>query len=117
MKDSIDPVKTCGIGPTRDIVAIDQLWDAYAHNLDSGDADGVADLFTDDGGYILLYNNRKTQTLDPMGYSPNSATDGKGGKVGGERPPCVCAERALGPFACHIRDAPISSRRSCGAIW
>jgi hypothetical protein len=82
-KEAIDPVKTCGVGPTRDIVAIDQLWDAYAHNLDSGDADGVADLFTDDGGYILLYNNRKTRTLDPMGYSPNSATDGKGGTVGG----------------------------------
>jgi hypothetical protein len=82
-KEAIDPVKTCGVGPTTDIIAIDQLWDAYAHNLDSGDADGVADLFTDDGGYILLYNNRKTQTLDPMGYSPNSATDGKGGKVGG----------------------------------
>jgi SnoaL-like domain len=82
-ENSIDPVKTCGIGPTRDIVAIDQLWDAYAHNLDSGDADGVADLFTEGGGYILLYNNRKTQTLDPMGYSPNSATDGKGGTVGG----------------------------------
>src|ERR1700680_5256839 len=80
---SLDPFKTCGAGPTKDIIAIDQLWDAYAHNLDSGDADGVADLFTDDGGYILLYNNRKTQTLDPMGYSPNSAKDGKGGKVGG----------------------------------
>jgi hypothetical protein len=82
-QQTIDPVKTCGIGPVKDIVAIDQLWDAYAHNLDSGDANGVADLFTDDGGYILLYNNRKTQTLDPMGYSPNSATNGQGGIPGG----------------------------------
>jgi hypothetical protein len=81
--EEIDPVKTCGVGSARDIVAIDQLWDAYAHNLDSGDADGVADLFVPGGGYILLYNNRKTQTLDPMGYSPNSASDGKGGIIGG----------------------------------
>jgi hypothetical protein len=82
-EQAIDPVKTCGVGPAEDIVAIDQLWDAYAHNLDSKDADGVADLFVPGGGYILLYNNRKTQTLDPMGYSPNSALDGKGGTVGG----------------------------------
>ena len=81
--EEIDPVKTCGVGSARDIVAIDQLWDAYAHNLDSGDADGVADLFAPGGGYILLYNNRKTQTLDPMGYSPNSASDGTGGTIGG----------------------------------
>jgi hypothetical protein len=80
---AIDPVKTCGVGPVGDIVAIDQLWDAYAHNLDSGDANGVADLFVPGGGYVLLYNNRQTQTLDPMGYSPNSAVDGKGGTVGG----------------------------------
>jgi hypothetical protein len=80
---TIDPVKTCGVGAANDIVAIDQLWDAYAHNLDSGDANGVANLFVPGGGYILLYNNRKTQTLDPMGFSPNSASDGKGGTVGG----------------------------------
>jgi SnoaL-like domain len=80
---SPDPFKTCGAGPTKDIIAIDQLWDAYAHNLDAGAADGVADLFTDDGGYILLYNNRKTQTLDPMGYSPNSSVNGTGGTPGG----------------------------------
>jgi hypothetical protein len=82
-QQTIDPVKTCGVGPVADIVAIDQLWDAYAHNLDSKDAQGVANLFTDGGGYILLYNNRVTQTLDPMGYSPNSAIDGKGGTIGG----------------------------------
>jgi SnoaL-like domain len=81
--NQIDPVKTCGVGPTSDIVAIDQLWDAYAHNLDSGDADGVADLFVPGGGYILLYNDRKTQTLDPMGYSPNGALNGQGGTAGG----------------------------------
>jgi hypothetical protein len=81
--DQIDPVKTCGVGPTEDIVAIDQLWDAYAHNLDSGDANGVANLFVPGGGYILLYNNRKTQALDSMGYSPNSASNGEGGTVGG----------------------------------
>jgi SnoaL-like domain len=80
---TIDPVKTCGVGPTRDIVAIDQLWDAYAHNLDSGDAEGVANLFTKDGGYILLYNNRVTQTLDPMGYSPTTTGNGTGGTLGG----------------------------------
>jgi hypothetical protein len=80
---TIDPVKTCGVGPTGDIIAIDQLWDAYAHNLDSGDAEGVADLFTDGGGYILLYNNRTTQTLDPMGYSPTTTGNGTGGTVGG----------------------------------
>ncbi|HTY55745.1 MAG TPA: nuclear transport factor 2 family protein [Candidatus Binataceae bacterium] len=79
----IDPVKTCGVGPAEDIVAIDQLWDAYAHNLDSGDANGVADLFADNGGYILLYNNRQTQTLVPMGYSPNGATSGTDGTSGG----------------------------------
>src|SRR5580704_16069819 len=82
-RSEINPVKTCGVGPTRDIIAIDQLWDAYAHNLDSGDADGVADLFVPGGGYILLYNNRKTQALDPMGFSPNSATNGQGGTPGG----------------------------------
>jgi hypothetical protein len=80
---TIDPVKTCGVGPTGDIVAIDQLWDAYAHNLDSGDAEGVANLFTKDGGYILLYNNRVTQTLDPMGYSPTTTGNGTGGTLGG----------------------------------
>jgi hypothetical protein len=42
----VNPVKTCGVGPTKDIVAIDQLWDVYAHNLDAGDAEGVANLFT-----------------------------------------------------------------------
>src|SRR5271169_2375387 len=81
--NQIDPVKTCGVGPTSDIVAIDQLWDAYAHNLDSGDANGVANLFVPGGGYILLYNDRKTQTLDSMGYSPNSALNGEGGTAGG----------------------------------
>jgi hypothetical protein len=80
---AINPVKTCGVGPTKDIVAIDQLWDAYAHNLDSQDANGVADLFTDDGGYILLYNNRVTQTLEPMGYSPTTTGNGTGGTPGG----------------------------------
>jgi hypothetical protein len=79
----IDQVKTCGVGPTEDIIAIDQLWDAYAHNLDAKDAEGVAALFGKGGGYILLYNNRETQTLDPMGYSPNGAVDGKGGTPGG----------------------------------
>ncbi len=79
----IDPVKTCGVGPTGDIVAIDQLWDAYAHNLDAGDAEGVANLFTDGGGYILLYNNRVTQTLDPMGYSPTTTGNGTSGSPGG----------------------------------
>ena len=79
----IDPVKTCGVGSADDIIEIDQLWDQYAHNLDSKDAEGVADLFASNGGYILLYNNRVTQTLDPMGYSPNSALDGKGGTPGG----------------------------------
>jgi hypothetical protein len=82
-KQPIDPVKTCGVGPAADIVAIDQLWDAYAHNLDSGDANGVADLFADGGGYILLYNDRLAQTLDPMGYSPNAALNGAGGTPGG----------------------------------
>jgi hypothetical protein len=81
--NQIDPVKTCGVGPTSDIVAIDQLWDAYAHNLDSGDANGVANLFVPGGGYILLYNDRNTQTLDSMGYSPNSALNGAGGTAGG----------------------------------
>ena len=79
----INPVKTCGVGPTDDIVAIDQLWDAYAHNLDSGDAKGVADLFTKDGGYILLYNNLVTQTLVPMGYSPTTTGNGTSGTPGG----------------------------------
>ncbi len=79
----INPVKTCGVGPTDDIVAIDQLWDAYAHNLDSGDAKGVANLFTHDGGYILLYNNRVTQTLVPMGYSPTTTGNGTSGTPGG----------------------------------
>jgi hypothetical protein len=81
--ETIDPFKTCGVGSTKDIIAIDQLWDAYAHNLDSSDGEGVANLFTDDGGYILLYNNRKTQTLDPMGYSPTTTGNGTGGTVGG----------------------------------
>jgi hypothetical protein len=71
------------VGPTQDIVAIDQLWDAYAHNLDAGDAQGVADLFTKDGGYILLYNNRVTQKLDPMGYSPTTTGNGTAGTPGG----------------------------------
>lgn len=26
--ETIDPFKTCGVGSTKDIVAIDQLWDA-----------------------------------------------------------------------------------------
>jgi len=82
-QQAIDPVKTCGVGPTADIVAIDQLWDAYAHNLDSGDAKGVANLFTDNGGYILLYNNLATQTLDPMGYSPTTTGNGTSGTPGG----------------------------------
>jgi SnoaL-like domain len=79
----INPVKTCGVGPTQDIVAIDQLWDAYAHNLDAGDAQGVANLFTKKGGYILLYNNRVTQMLDPMGYSPTTTGNGTAGTPGG----------------------------------
>lgn len=82
-RHQIDPVKTCGIGPTSDIVAIDQLWDAYAHNLDSKDAQGVANLFTKNGGYVLLYNNRVTQKLDPMGYSPTTTGDGTLGIPGG----------------------------------
>jgi hypothetical protein len=82
-KGQINPVKTCGVGPTSDIVAIDQLWDAYAHNLDSGDAQGVANLFTENGGYILLYNNRVTQTLVPMGYSPTTTGNGTAGTPGG----------------------------------
>ena len=40
-------------------------------------------MFTDGGGYILLYNNRVTQTLDPMGYSPTTTGNGTGGTPGG----------------------------------
>src|SRR5262245_17510911 len=29
-----------------DIIAIERIWSAYAHYLDSGDAEGVASLFT-----------------------------------------------------------------------
>jgi hypothetical protein len=64
-----------------DIVAIDQIWDAYAHYLDSGDAEGVASLFTPTGGYVLGYANRDTQQVEPLGYSPSP--DGVSGTPGG----------------------------------
>jgi hypothetical protein len=68
---TIDPVKTCGVGPTGDIIAIDQLWDAYAHNLDSGDAEGVADLFTDGGGTrsFSLFSTISTTVFRPISRS------------------------------------------------
>jgi hypothetical protein len=64
-----------------DIVAIDQVWSAYAHYLDSGDAEGVASLFTPTGGYVLGYADRTTQTVKPLGYSPSA--DGTSGTAGG----------------------------------
>jgi hypothetical protein len=68
---------------TADIVAIDQLWNAYAHKLDAGNAQGVADLFIQGGGYVLLYTNRQTQKLEPMGYSPTTTGNGTSGIPGG----------------------------------
>ena len=62
---------------------IDQVWDAYANYLDSGQASHVADLFTPHGGYVLLYNDRATGKLDPMGYSPTTSGNGTAGTPGG----------------------------------
>jgi hypothetical protein len=64
-----------------DIVAIDRVWSAYAHYLDTGDAEGVASLFTPTGGYVLGYANRDTQQVEPLGYSPSA--DGVSGTPGG----------------------------------
>ena len=66
-----------------DISDIDQLWDAYANYLDSGQASHVADLFTPGGGYVLLYNDRATGKLDPMGYTPTTSGNGTSGTLGG----------------------------------
>lgn len=81
--EASDPVKTCSVGPIRDIVAIDQLWNAYAYNLDLGDAEGVANLFTEDGGFVLLYNDRTTKSSEKMGYSPTTTGAGTDGDRGG----------------------------------
>jgi hypothetical protein len=69
----------------NDIVAIQQVWAAYAQYLDAGDPQGVASLFVPGGGYVLLYHDTSTtpDTVQPMGYSPNSAPNGQGGTVGG----------------------------------
>jgi len=64
-----------------DMVAIDQIWSAYAHYLDSGDAEGVASLFTPTGGYVLGFANRATGQVEPLGYSPSA--DGVSGTPGG----------------------------------
>jgi len=68
---------------TADIVAIDQLWSSYAHKLDAADAGGVADLFTPNGGYVLMSIDSRTLRLKPMGYSPSIAGDGTSGIPGG----------------------------------
>ena len=64
-----------------DTIAIEQIWNAYAHYLDSGDVEGVASLFTPTGGYVLGYANRTTQQVEPYGYSPSA--DGTSGTPGG----------------------------------
>jgi hypothetical protein len=64
-----------------DIVAIDQIWSAYAHYLDSGDAEGVASLFSPTGGYVLGFANRATGQVETLGYSPSA--DGVSGTPGG----------------------------------
>jgi SnoaL-like domain len=66
-----------------DTVDIDQVWDAYANYLDSGQAENLTGLFTPTGGYVLLYNDRATGKLVPMGFSPNRAANGQGGTPGG----------------------------------
>jgi hypothetical protein len=35
--------------------AFDQLWIGYAHKLDAGDAQGIAELFIPSGGYVLMH--------------------------------------------------------------
>src|SRR4029079_15905693 len=64
-----------------DMVAIDQIWSAYAHYLDSGDAEGVASLFTPTGGYVLGFENGSSGRGEPLGYSPSA--DGVSGTPGG----------------------------------
>lgn len=66
-----------------DIVAIEQVWSSYAHKLDAADAEGVAELFTPNGGYVLMSTDYRTQRLKPMGYSPSTAGDGTSGIPGG----------------------------------
>lgn len=48
-------------GRTADVVDIQQVWAAYAFYNDSGNGEGVASLFTEDGVLQHLWNNKGTE--------------------------------------------------------